>query len=198
MKALKKWLLVTLVLSGTVTQSHAEVYLTPWLNFTGGGELENSDGSKFDIEPSASFSLSAETDFQTGRIGVFYSHQSSDVSEVQLKSSIQYLMFQSSIYYALPNNAYSYIGIGIGGSYIDANWVDNNTGFAASIFGGFEYPINQSISFTTQARWLGTVVDNDTAAACNLPSSSTNGCIVQFKTDWMNQFTVGIGVVMRY
>ncbi|MBA5761838.1 porin family protein [Vibrio sp. 404] len=198
MKALKKWLLVALVLSGTVTQSHAEVYLTPWLNFTGGGELESSDGSNFDIEPSASYSLSAETDFQTGRIGMFYAHQSSDVSEVQLKSSIQYLMFQSSIYYALPNDAYSYIGVGVGGSYIDANWVDNSTGFAASIFGGFEYPITNSIRLTTQARWLGTVVDNDTAAACNLPSSSTNGCIVQFKTDWMNQFTVGIGVVMRY
>jgi len=198
MKAIIKWLLFISVMGGFTTSAYAEVYLTPWLNYTGGGELESNDGSSYDIEPSASFTLSVETDFQTGRLGLFYSHQSSDVSEVQLKTSIQYLLFQSSIYYALPNEADAYLGIGIGGSYIDANWVDNSTGFAASIFGGFEYPLNQSISLTTQARWLGTVVDNDTAAACNLPSNSSSGCIVQFRTDWMNQFSLGIGVVMKF
>lgn len=185
------------VLSVASTAS-ANIHITPQLGFTGGGIVKNSNDEKFDIKPSESFAISIESDLQTSRLGLYYSHQSSNVESENLDSTIQYLMFQSSIYYPLANQSFTYLGIGIGGSYINADWSDNHTGFAASLFGGFEYPISDSVSFTSQVRWLGTVVDNNTTTICNLPSSRSTDCRIQFDTDWMNQFTMSAGVVMTF
>ncbi|MGF1908251.1 porin family protein [Vibrio kasasachensis] len=198
MKILSQSLLVGISIFCLQPAANAKIHITPLLGFSGGGEVEDENGSALDIVPSVSFSIATELEFQTGRLGLYYSQQSSEVESLELDTTIQYLMFQSSIYYDLPNRAYAYLGVGIGGSYIDADWVDNHAGFAGSIFGGFEYPITQSISLTSQIRWLGTVVDNDTAAACNLPSGSSGDCIIRFKTDWMNQFTMGVGLVMTF
>lgn len=198
MKILNKHLFIAIGSLSLFSNANASIHVTPLLGFTGGGTVENNNEDTFDIEPSASFTISAEADFQTGRLGLFYSHQSSKVESENLDSTIQYLMFQSSIYYPLANQSYGYLGLGIGGSYINADWSKNHTGFAASIFGGFEYPITDRISFTTQARWLGTVVDNDTTTRCNLPATDSNECRIQFNTDWMNQFAMNAGVVITF
>ena len=198
MKILTKNLLLAIGTFSLLPSANADIHITPLLGFTGGGVVKSANGETFDIEPNASFAISTETDVQAGRIGLFYSHQSSDVESLNLETTIQYLMFQSSAYYPLIKQSYAYIGVGIGGSYIEADWSDNHTGFAASIFGGLEYPFSNNISFTSQIRWLGTVVDNDTTAACNLPSSNSNDCRIQFKTDWMNQFAMNAGIVITF
>ncbi|NAX20882.1 outer membrane protein [Vibrio sp. V39_P1S14PM300] len=176
----------------------AQSYITPWIGYTFGGEVENQDGHHYDIKGSENVAFSVETDIQAGRIGVFYAYQSSEIEHVKLDSKVHYLQFQSSLYYPIQPNFSSYLGLGVGGSYIDAKWVDDQYGFSASIFGGVQYDLTQNLSLNGQFRWLGTVVDNDTTAACTLPTSESDSCLIRFETDWMNQFSTNIGLVMRF
>ncbi|MDC5840770.1 porin family protein [Vibrio europaeus] len=193
-----KHISLTLALSAISTTAVAEVYLTPWVGYTTGGSVENQNQQELDLKGSESFALSVETDFDTGRLGLFYSTQSTDVESTNANSTIHYLHFQSSVYYPIEDKFSSYLGIGLGGSYIDADWVNKELGFSASIFGGFEYKFSDTVALNTQLRWLGTVVDNDTSGVCNLPTTGEGSCVIKFKTDWMNQFSANLGLTVRF
>ncbi|MDC5821260.1 porin family protein [Vibrio europaeus] len=189
---------LTLALSAISATAVAEVYLTPWVGYTAGGSVENQNQQELDLKGSESFALSVETDFDTGRLGLFYSTQSTDVESANANSTIHYLHFQSSVYYPIGDKFSTYLGIGLGGSYIDADWVNKELGFSASIFGGFEYKFSDTVALNTQLRWLGTVVDNDTSGVCNLPTTGEGSCVIKFKTDWMNQFSANLGLTVRF
>lgn len=176
----------------------AEIHISPWLGYTLGGGVEDQDQNKLDLEGAASFALSVESDIDNGRIGLFYSQQNSEVENTNLESSIHYLHLQSSVYYPVQEKISSYLGIGLGASYIDADWVKDEIGFSASIFAGFEYQMTDSVAVNTQLRWLGTVVDNDTTGICQFTNNSSDSCVIRFDTDWMNQFGANIGIVWKF
>ncbi|MCG9725758.1 outer membrane protein [Vibrio brasiliensis] len=176
----------------------AEIHISPWLGYTLGGSVEDQDQNKLDLEGAASFALSVESDIDNGRIGLFYSQQNSEVEHTNLESSIHYLHLQSSVYYPVQEKISSYLGIGLGASYIDADWVKDEIGFSASIFAGFEYQMTDSVAVNTQLRWLGTVVDNDTTGICQFTNNSSDSCVIRFDTDWMNQFGANIGIVWKF
>ncbi|NVD07023.1 porin family protein [Vibrio sp. JPW-9-11-11] len=176
----------------------AELYLTPWFGYTVGGSVEDQGQNEFDLQGSQGLALSIERSFETGRVGLFYAGQHTDVEQLNSNASMHYFHFQSSVYYPIQDKFNSYLGIGLGGSYIEAHWVSKELGFSSSIFGGFEYQINDTLALNSQLRWLGTVVDNDTSGACNLSANGGDSCIVKFKTDWMNQFSANIGLTLRF
>lgn len=178
--------------------ANSEVYLSPWLGYTLGGSVEDQNQTELDLKAAPSFATSLETDIDNGRIGLFYAVQNSEVETLNVTSTTHYLHFQSSIYYPIEKRFSSYLGLGLGGSYIDADWVNNELGFSASIFGGFKYQLTDSLALNSQLRWLGTVVDNDTSGVCNLPTTNDNSCVVRFKTDWMNQFSANLGVTLSF
>ena len=175
----------------------ADIYISPMIGLTGGGAVEDEDGNTYDMENSASYSLAIETPLEKGRIGLFYSNQQSELESLKLDSSIQYLHLQSSIYYPATNAFSGYLGLGLGASYVDVDWAKDKYGFSASIFGGVEYKLSDSLALTSQIRWLGTVVDNDTSGACTLPTTGQN-CVIRFDTDWMNQFQANVGLTFRF
>ncbi|RTZ16920.1 porin family protein [Vibrio aquaticus] len=191
-------LLLSLAIFSLSTTAHAEIHLSPWLGYTFGGSVEDQNQNELDLEGSESYALSLETDLDKGRIGVFYANQNSQVENVNADSSIHYLHLQSSIYYPVQDKWSSYLGVGLGASYIDADWVKDELGFSASIFGGFEYQFTDELALNTQLRWLGTVVDNDTSGVCNLPTTGNESCVIKFKTDWMNQFSANIGLTWSF
>lgn len=191
-------LLLPLAIFGLSTAAHAEIHLSPWLGYTFGGSVEDQNQNELDLEGSESYAISLETDVDKGRIGLFYANQNSQVENVNLDSSIHYLHVQSSIYYPVQDKWSSYLGIGLGASYVDADWVKDEWGFSASIFGGFEYQFTDALALNTQLRWLGTVVDNDTSGVCNLPTTGSESCVIKFKTDWMNQFSANIGLTWSF
>lgn len=188
----------TLLLVGISSVAQANVHVSPWVGYTFGGSVEDQNQNELDLKGSESFALSVEADIDKGRIGLFYATQNSEVEDVNLSSSIHYLHLQSSVYYPVQDKWSSYLGIGLGGSYIDADWVDDEWGFSASIFGGFEYAFSDTLALNTQLRWLGTVVDNETSGVCNLPAGSNDSCVIRFKTDWMNQFSANLGLTWSF
>ncbi|TMX66770.1 porin family protein [Vibrio rotiferianus] len=191
-----KWLIGSALLLGSIS-CHAEVIITPYIGFTGGGNVEDEDGAKFDIEPSPNYALAVETPFENGRLGLFYSYQSTELERVNNNSDFHYLHFQSSILYPISQGWSSQLGIGLGAAYTDVDWADTKYGFSATAFLGMEYTISPEFALTAQVRWLGTVVDNDTSGACVLPDDGSN-CVIKFETDWMNQFQSNIGFTFRF
>lgn len=172
-----------------------KTYLTPWAGYTLGGEVKDQNDTEYRIKGSESFALSLDNDFDNGRIGLFYSYQKSKVKKLNVDTNMQYLLFQSSIPYEWAQDFFGYMGAAVGGSYIDADWT-NDYGFAASIFGGFEYQMWQNLYVNGQVRWLGTSVDGNTSGACTLSGSSS--CTVQFTTDWVNQYAANLGVTVVF
>ncbi|WP_261895304.1 porin family protein [Vibrio cyclitrophicus] len=174
-----------------------EIIITPMVGYTGGGSVEDQDGKTFDMEGSENFTFAIETPLEKGRIGFFYSNQSSELESLDLSSSIQYLHFQSSIYYPASPMLSGYLGLGLGASYVDVDWAKDKYGFSTSIFGGLEYKFSDRLALNTQVRWLGTVVDNDTSGVCYIPSTGQE-CIIRFDTDWMNQFQANVGLSFTF
>ncbi|WP_117233281.1 porin family protein [Vibrio maerlii] len=194
---MKQPLLPALIALAFTPLTHAEIFVTPSIGYTIGGEVSDQFDNNYDIKGAESYGIALETTLSNGRIGLFYSTQSSDVEEIKASVSTHYLHFQSSLYYPLERGFSGLFGLGIGASYIDAKWVDDNVGFSASIFGGLAYKINDTLSLQGQLRWLGTVVDNDTTSICNLPTQDQS-CLIRFDTDWMNQFQTNLGLTYRF
>ncbi|WP_026029488.1 outer membrane beta-barrel protein [Vibrio genomosp. F10] len=194
MYSLTKVLGLGMLLMSSVAE--ADFYLTPWVGYTGGGAVVDQNDIEYDIKESESYAITLESTLEQGRIGVFYSQQNSRIETLNESSTIQYLHFQSSIYYPVQDRFKTYVGVGLGMSYVDVDWASDKYGFSASMFGGFEYEINDTFSLNSQLRWLGTVVDNETSGICNLPTEES--CTIRFKTDWMNQFSANVGLVVRF
>lgn len=193
---LKHTMPILLLVTSPVT--FAEIHISPWIGYTAGGSVEDQAQNKLDLTSSPSFALSIESDIDNGRIGLFYSQQNSEVENINLDSSIHYLHLQSSVYYPVEDKISAYLGIGLGASYIDADWVKDEVGFSASIFTGVEYRVSDSLALNTHIRWLGTVVDNETTGICQFNNSSNDSCVIKFKTDWMNQFSANLGISWRF
>ncbi|CAH0539277.1 porin family protein [Vibrio marisflavi] len=188
---------VRLILLSTIFTSfaaNADFYVTPWVGYTGGGEVKDQDGTEYRIRGSESGAVSLESDFDDGRIGLFYAYQKSKVKQLSVDTTMNYLLFQSSLHYEIAKDTYGYLGAGIGGSYVDTDWM-TDYGFSASIFTGFEYRMFSHLYLNGQMRWLGTSVDGETTGAC---TSSSSSCVVQFKTDWINQYSANFGITIVF
>ncbi|WP_072668533.1 hypothetical protein [Vibrio injensis] len=186
----------SLLLSLLAFPVKSELYVTPYFGYTLGGKVEDFQQRQYDIKPSENIALAIETPFQTGRIGFFYSHQSSQVEQIDNQATMHYLHFQSSIYYPLESKSSAFIGVGLGGSYVDVDWVNKKYGFSSSVFAGIDYKIASNLTITSHFRWLGTMVDNDTSAICQLEQNS--GCLIGFHSNWMNQFAFNLGLSLRF
>lgn len=185
-----------LITALVITPTQAAVYLTPFVGYTAGGKVEDSQRQSHAIQGSESYALALEVPYETGRLGLFYATQRSDIDTLNDTIAMHYLHFQSSIYYPADDKLSSYLGLGLGASYADADWVDDKYGFSASIFTGLDYRLSPNIALNTQFRWLGTVVDNDTSTVCTFGDSDR--CVIRFQSDWMNQFSANLGLTIQF
>lgn len=186
-----------LLLCMTTSSSYAELIITPMIGYTLGGSVEDDSGNAYDMEGRSSFSLAIEMPVEKGRVGLFYSRQSTQLEDLNINSSIQYLHFQSSLDMPISENFSGYIGVGLGGSYVDADWVDNNIGFSATGFAGLEYRFTANLALNAQIRWLGTSVDNNNSALCYSDQGNSK-CLIHFESDWVNQFQSNVGMTFRF
>ncbi|MEF1310067.1 porin family protein [Vibrio mytili] len=196
MRKMAHWLVGGLLI-GVTFSTQATILVTPFLGYTGGGHVADGNGETYDINPEMSYALSIEAPLDSGKIGLFYSYQSTELKQLSNSADIHYLQFQSSIDYPISPRWQTYLGLGLGGSYTDVDWVDKKLGFSASAFAGLKYEFSDRITLNAQLRWLGTVVDNDTTGACTLPTSDDSRCVIQFDTSWMNQFQSNVGFQFR-
>jgi hypothetical protein len=173
------------------------LYFTPMIGYSMGGNVTNDDGEDYDVSSDLNYNFALEKAYDTGRIGLFYSEQASELETLSLGTRFRYLHFQSSIYYPIASNSSSYVGIGLGGTQLDLEWSEKEYYFSASLFGGFEQSLSKHVSLQAQARWNGTLHNSDSASVCNLPTTEES-CKFYFSGDWLNQFQVNLGLVFKY
>ncbi|MDF4856802.1 porin family protein, partial [Vibrio parahaemolyticus] len=126
--------LVGIMMMSTAINAQANIIVTPYIGYTGGGQVEDESGNTYDLDPAVNYALSVETPLEKGRIGLFYSNQSTELEKLSNSADIHYLHFQSSMYYPVAEKWQTYIGVGLGASYADVDWVDKKYGFSASAF----------------------------------------------------------------
>lgn len=173
--------------------SFAQIHITPSIGYASGGEIEDTEGEIYDLKGNTAYSLAIETDYDAGRIGLFYSNQSNDIKGLNQDSNMHYLHFQSALDYQLTKNITSFIGLSIGGSYSDVDWVDDNLYFSAGAFGGFQYHVTKNLALQLEGRWLGTAVDSDFDSTC-VSTPDKNSCVIKYKSSWLNQLQANVGL----
>lgn len=171
----------------------AQVYITPSIGIASGGEVENSAGETFSVKADNALSFAIETDFDTGRIGLFYSTQSSEVKSLGYKTRFDYLHFQSALDYPLTSHLSSFFGLSIGATYTDVDWSDESLHFSAGAFTGLQYHFTDNLALQLEARWLGTSVDSNFDSAC-VSGSTKSGCVIRYEGSWMNQVQGNLGL----
>ncbi|NLS11496.1 porin family protein [Vibrio sp. SM6] len=135
---------------------------------TAGGDVKDDNDERYDIKAGVNLSIAIETPMDKGRIGLYLASQRNKTERIDTKTKLHILQFQSSVVYPLKNGFRSYVGLGLGGGYLDAPWVDNHWGFSGSAFTGIEYPISETVSFNSQLRWLGVSVDDNANTAVSM------------------------------
>lgn len=171
----------------------AQVYITPSIGIASGGEVENNTGETFSVKADNALSFAIETDFDTGRIGLFYSTQSSEVKSLGYKTRFDYLHFQSALDYPLTSHLSSFFGLSLGATYTDVDWSDESLHFSAGAFTGLQYHFTDNLALQLEARWLGTSVDSNFDSAC-VSGSTKSGCIIRYEGSWMNQVQGNLGL----
>ena len=68
--------LVGIMMMSTAINAQANIIVTPYIGYTGGGQVEDESGNTYDLDPAVNYALSVETPLEKGRIGLFYSNQS--------------------------------------------------------------------------------------------------------------------------
>lgn len=171
----------------------AQVYITPSIGIASGGKVENSTGETFNIKADNALSFAIETDFDTGRIGLFYSTQSSEVKSLGYNTRFDYLHFQSALDYPLTSRLSSFFGLSLGATYTDVDWSDESLHFSVGAFTGLQYHFTDNLALQLEARWLGTSVDSSFDSAC-VSGSTKSGCVIRYEGSWMNQVQGNLGL----
>ncbi|MGR6839235.1 porin family protein [Aliivibrio wodanis] len=175
----------------------AQWYITPAIGIATGGMVENKDGDTFKVENDSSLSFTVETDYDAGRIGLFYSTQSSEVKSLGNKSRFDYLHFQSALDFPLTTNLNSFFGLSLGATYTDVDWSDDTIQFSGGAFTGLQYHFTDNIALQLEARWLATSVDSDFDSACGV-GSTHSACVIRYEASWMNQIQGNLGLRFNF
>ncbi len=187
-------LLVLLLLS---TPSYANSYITPMFGFAFGGKVSDKQETDYQVNESSNIAFTAETDVDQGRIGLFYSLQQSHIEKTNYDLDINYLHFQSALNIPLTAKWSSFLGLSVGGTYLDADWLDNNLAFSAGAFTGVRYQLNDQIALHAEGRWLASSVDSDFSALCQGSPESTQ-CKFKFEGDWLHQGQANLGITFIF
>ncbi|GEK12739.1 outer membrane beta-barrel protein [Aliivibrio fischeri] len=177
----------------TPLPSLAQIHITPSVGYASGGEIEDTEGEIYDLKGNTAYSLAIETDYDAGRIGLFYSNQSNDIEGLNQTSNMHYLHFQSALDYQLTKNISSFFGLSIGGTYADVDWIDENIRFSAGAFGGFQYHFTDNFALQLEGRWLGTSVDSNFDSSC-VSTPNKNSCTIKYEGSWVNQLQANLGL----
>ncbi|WP_299015375.1 hypothetical protein [uncultured Photobacterium sp.] len=179
--------------------SHASntLHFTPYFGYSFSGQITDDNGNKIRIEDDPHLAFSLDTDFETGRIGLFISHQPNEARDIQGDGSFTYFQFQSSIRYDTSPSFDAYFGGSLGTTIVESDWSNDDLLFSGGFFGGAEYKINNNTKLVFEGRWLANLIDSNTTAICQLPTGDET-CKIKIDSDWISQFQTNIGVSFSF
>lgn len=205
----KKTAIVCCIALLASVQTHAElaggrplIELTPWAGFVTGGDfrdkftnqqldLDDSDAVGLNLNISASHNTSWEVD---------YARQHTKTATPEIPAiDVTIEKFEiGGTYEFRSDSTRPYAAMTVGASRFDPKSADfrDDTYFSFSLGGGWKFFTDRRVGVTVDARWFGTVVDEDTDVFC----LSADGlvCLIQTDAGLVSQFRVSVGVNVRF
>lgn len=191
------FLAVLLLFFAVVPTTYAKQHFTVSYGFSTGGEVTENEQEQHTINGAPSFSVRLETDIDEGRVGLFYSHQSSELDPYDLKSKIEYFHLQSALDYELKPSVNSFVGASLGASYIQTQWSNKDYFFSGSLFAGLAYNLSSNITVSAEGRWLSSAIETQAYGQCNAPSGSSE-CNLKFSGKWLHQIQTQIALTLTF
>ncbi|MGF1702594.1 porin family protein [Photobacterium makurazakiensis] len=169
------------------------VYVTPYLGYSFSNSFSDENNIKIDIDNDVHYALGLETDLYNGRVGLYLSHQPTNVANFNDSGSLSYVHFQSALRFDTFEHVDTFVGASLGTTIIDADWTDSDMLFSGGLHGGVEYKIASNLNLVFETRWLFSLIDSDTTTICNLPTGDES-CNVKIESKWMSQFHTNLGI----
>ncbi|MDX1301658.1 hypothetical protein [Photobacterium sp.] len=173
------------------------LYITPYIGYTFSNQITDENGIKIQPENDQHFALAVETNIESGRVGLFLSHQPTEMRGFERDSSFTYLHFQSSLRYDVVTELSAFFGASVGATFVDADWSENSVLFSGSLFGGAEYKMNKNAKIVFEGRWLANFIDSRTTAICHLPTGNQT-CHIIVDSKILSQVQTNIGISFSF
>ena len=190
---------------GAVIANEARFEITPQLGYTFGGSLVDVSGTEFDVanDTSVGFTLNvrarADATFE-----FHYSRQETRVESDLLFANttlfdldIQKFEFGGTYRF---NDSYPrpYVAVTLGITRLqpDRSDLQDDEYFSFTLGGGIRLYETQRFAVRADARWVGTVIGDDTDLACL--SSGGVSCVITVDADLLSQFRVNLGLSARF
>jgi len=201
-----------LCLLGLPTTPHAQeartrVEVTPWLGYAIGGTLtDRVTDEELELDDSGSYGLAVNI-LASNRSSweIAYSRQETEadtrglsMTEPAFDLNVDKLEFGGTydVYTKYPR---PYVAATIGLTKLDPSGTDLNsdTYFSFSLGGGLKLLEKQRIGLRLDARWLGTVIQDDTDIFCR---TGTVGavCLIEVDGDLLSQVRLSLGISIRF
>jgi len=171
-------LCVLLLLVGWIAPSWAaEVELTPWVGFQGGGGFDTREGDlTFDPNANLGLTVSVRTRHD-GLIEFLYSRQATSVDFQGILDSgelfdvtVEYYHF-GGLWEIKTDKQRPFLGLTLGGTRLDPSLsgVDDEWAFSAGISGGLKYFFNDRFGVRLEGRGLLSFFSSNGAVFCGFP-----------------------------
>ncbi|MEM7284168.1 MAG: outer membrane beta-barrel protein [Pseudomonadota bacterium] len=192
------------LLTGNSFASEARFEITPQLGYTFGGTLADVNGADLDLDDATSVSLTVNIRVRAdATVEVFYSHQDVDTNapgfavDPGVELGIQKLEFGGTYRF---NDGYPkpYVAATVGVTKLDpdAQGLRDDSFFSFSLGGGVRLYETDRFAVRADARWLATVLSDDTDLLCE--SSGGVNCAVAIDADLLSQFRINLGLSLRF
>jgi len=173
------------------------VYVTPYIGYTFSNQIKDENGIKLQPENDPHFAIAVETNVEPGRVGLFLSHQPTEMKGLEGDGSFTYLHFQSSLRYEAMTKLDAFFGASLGTTFVDGDWSENSVLFSGGLFGGAEYKMNKNAKIVFEGRWLANFIDSHTTAICHLPTGNQT-CHIIVDSKILSQVQTNIGVSFSF
>ncbi|PSW03804.1 hypothetical protein C9I89_16630 [Photobacterium lipolyticum] len=167
------------------------------MGYTFSNQIKDENGIKIQPGNDPHFAMAVETNVEPGRVGLFLSHQATEMKGIEGDGSFTYLHFQSSLRYEAKTKLGAFFGASLGASFVDADWSENSVLFSGGLFGGAEYRVHKNAKIVFEGRWLANFIDSHTTAICHLPAGNQT-CHIIVDSKILSQVQTNIGVSFSF
>ncbi len=202
---LRSIVFVFVSLVGNVFASEPRFEITPQVGYTFGGTLSDINGQDLALDDDVVTSLTVNYRVRRdATVEVFYSSQELQtnaeaplLASPQFDLGVQKLEFGGTYRFS-DDYPKPYVAATVGVTRLDpkADGFRDDTFFSFSLGGGVRLYQKNHFGIRGDARWLATVIGDDTDLLCE--SSGGVNCAIAVDADLLSQFRINLGVTFRF
>ena len=198
-------LAASLFVATPLRASEPRFEITPQIGYTFGGTISDVNGQDLELDDDSVVSLTFNYRVRhDATLEVFYSHQKVQtnaegllLADPRFELGVQKLEFGGTYRF---NDDYPkpYVAMTVGATRLDpkAQGFRDDTFFSFSVGGGVRLYENDHFAIRADARWLATVVGDDTDLLCQ--SSGGLNCAIAIDANLLSQIRVNLGATLRF